>query len=107
MTISVLAEETIARIADRIEERMGPLFGSPEYLADPIKRARAEKRRREGAEIYARIAYEEGDRITQTAALREALEEAIEQLALMAKDPQNNPLIKQLRQALSHTQGEG
>lgn len=38
---------------------MGPVFGSPEYLADPVKLARAEKRRRESAETFARIALEE------------------------------------------------
>jgi hypothetical protein len=54
-----MSEELIRRVADRIEERMGPVFGSPEYLADPVKLARAEKRRRDSAEAFARIAVEE------------------------------------------------
>ena len=33
------------RIAREIEQKMGPLVGSPEYLADPVKCARAERRR--------------------------------------------------------------
>lgn len=33
--------------------KLGPLFGSPEYLADPVKLARAEKRRQDSAEAYA------------------------------------------------------
>lgn len=44
---------SVERVADAIEACMGPLFGSPEYLADPVKRARAEKRRRDGAVTYA------------------------------------------------------
>ena len=41
--------------ADAIEAAMGPVFGSPEYLADPVKLARAEKRRRDGALTYANV----------------------------------------------------
>ncbi len=52
-------EPFIREVADRIETRLGPLVGSPEYLADPVKRARSERRRREAAESYARIAVEE------------------------------------------------
>ncbi len=48
-----------ASVADKIEASMGPLVGSPEYLADPIKRARSEKRRREGAEFYAQLAVDQ------------------------------------------------
>jgi hypothetical protein len=51
--------EIVERVADRIEARMGPVFGSPEYLADPVKLARAEKRRRDSAVSFARIAIEE------------------------------------------------
>ena len=47
-----------AVIADKIEAGSGPIFGSPEYLADPVKLARAEKRRRENAEAVAAIAVE-------------------------------------------------
>jgi len=43
-------------IADKIQEEMGPLVGSPEYLADPVKRARAQKRQRDAAEHWAQIA---------------------------------------------------
>lgn len=46
----------VERVADAIEAVMGPVFGSPEYLADPVKLARAEKRRRDGALAYARAA---------------------------------------------------
>lgn len=49
-------EELIERIADEIECAFGPLFGSPEYLADPVKLARAEKRRRDKCVSDARIA---------------------------------------------------
>jgi hypothetical protein len=49
----------IEKVADRIQERMGPLFGSPEFLADPVKRARAEKRQRDSALSFAQIAVEE------------------------------------------------
>ncbi|NML93826.1 hypothetical protein HHL27_09115 [Novosphingobium sp. TW-4] len=44
---------SVEEVADAIEARMGPVFGSPEYLADPVKLARAEKRRRDGAMTYA------------------------------------------------------
>lgn len=40
---------TINMLAEAMEERLGPVFGSPEYLADPIKLARAEKRLRDAA----------------------------------------------------------
>lgn len=51
-----LPSEDVERVADAIEAVMGPVFGSPEYLADPVKMARAEKRRRDGALAYARAA---------------------------------------------------
>lgn len=41
--------ELAERVADALEARMGPLVGSPEYLADPVKRELAEKRRRDAA----------------------------------------------------------
>lgn len=47
-----------AEATKRIQEAMGPLFGSPEYLADPVKRARSEKRQRDAAEHWAKIAVE-------------------------------------------------
>jgi len=37
-------------------EIIGPVFGSPEYLADPVKLARAEKRRMDGARAHAEAA---------------------------------------------------
>lgn len=40
-------------IAQAIKDVMGPVFGSPEYLADPVKLARAEKRQMDGALAYA------------------------------------------------------
>lgn len=43
-------------VADRIQAEMGPVFGSPEYLADPIKLARAQRRQRDAAERWAEIA---------------------------------------------------
>jgi hypothetical protein len=46
----------VEAMADAIEQRMGPLVGSPEYLADPVKCARAEKRRREAAVGHAQAA---------------------------------------------------
>lgn len=45
--------EMIEATARALIECMGPLFGSPEYLADPVKLARAEKRRADGAKTYA------------------------------------------------------
>lgn len=45
--------EMIEATARALIECMGPLFGSPEYLADPVKLARAEKRRADGARTYA------------------------------------------------------
>lgn len=65
-------DNLVERVADRIEERMGPLFGSPEYLADPVKLVSAEKRRREAAVSNAEIA------ITETLnALMDPSEEAL------------------------------
>lgn len=55
-----------------IRERMGPLVGSPEYLADPVKRARAEKRQADAAEFYADI----GIRVYLTAEAAALPEEA-------------------------------
>lgn len=56
--------ELIEKVARAIENLMGPVFGSPEYLADPVKLARAEKRRADGAAAYAQAAI---------AAMREAM----------------------------------
>jgi hypothetical protein len=67
---------TLTRVADLIEARMGPLFGSPEYLADPVKRGRSEKRRRESAEFYASVA------IQATAADNAALRRSLRALLL-------------------------
>ncbi len=71
-------DRVVATVADRIQARMRPLFGSPEYLADPVKLARAEKRQRESAESYARIAVEEAlaSAEAENARLRAALDEA-------------------------------
>lgn len=41
------------RVIAAMLAKLGPLFGSPEYLADPVKLARAEKRRQDSAEAYA------------------------------------------------------
>lgn len=49
-----MQDELVERVADAVQDVMGPVFGSPEYLADPVKLARAQKRRREGALAYAR-----------------------------------------------------
>ena len=40
---------TVEKVARALEKLMGPVVGSPEYLADPVKRARAEKRLRDAA----------------------------------------------------------
>jgi hypothetical protein len=52
-------ERLIGQVTDQIEARMGPVFGSPEYLADPVKLARAESRRRDSASSFATIAVDE------------------------------------------------
>lgn len=49
-------EVAVEKMARAIEERMGPLVGHPEYLADPIKRGHAEKRRKDAALGHARAA---------------------------------------------------
>lgn len=48
--------ELAEKLTDAFEAVYGPVFGSPEYLADPVKLARAEKRRRDGAIAYAKAA---------------------------------------------------
>lgn len=75
-----LSDELVKLVADRIQERMGPLFGSPEYLADPVKLARAEKRQRDKAESDAQVAIEAALSILTPSenALREALEKIAE-----------------------------
>lgn len=55
-SLRIAREVDVERVADAIEKQMGPVFGSPEYLADPVKLARAEKRRRDGALASARTA---------------------------------------------------
>lgn len=57
---------------------MGLLVGSPEWLADPAKRARAEKRRRDAAVFYAAIAVEEAGVIELLEALERLLVWALE-----------------------------
>lgn len=58
MPAESLRQRAVASVAAKIQERMGPLVGSPEYLADPVKRARSEKRQRDAAEAYAEFAIE-------------------------------------------------
>lgn len=53
-----MTDELVDSVADRIEALIGPVVGSPEYLADPVKLARAEKRRRDHAVSLAGIAIE-------------------------------------------------
>ena len=50
------SDEVVERVKAAMIERIGPVFGSPEYLADPVKLARATKRRDDAAENYARAA---------------------------------------------------
>jgi hypothetical protein len=40
---------TVEMVARAMKELMGPVVGSPEYLADDVKRARAEKRQTDAA----------------------------------------------------------
>jgi len=48
--------EHIEAVARALRELMGPLFGSPEYLADPINRARSEKQQADAALSQAQAA---------------------------------------------------
>lgn len=45
-------DELVEKAKAEVIEMMGPIFGSPEYLADPVKLARAEKHREDTASAY-------------------------------------------------------
>lgn len=79
-------------VADRIQDRMGPLVGSPEYLADPVKRARSEKRQRDAAEAYAAMAVAEVKKaMADPATLERGAETFVNSLSGLLEDASPNP----------------
>ena len=94
-----MRDQCIEAAKRAIEERMGPVFGSPEYLADTVKLARAEKRRHDSALSYATAAVD-----TLLDKLKSPTEEMLE-AALSAQKSERDSVIEECAKVAENNKG--